>query len=292
LAGPAVARIAELLRNSTRGYREREEVLSNPRGRILWSNYVSNQLPRGSWHQLPCRFPDLTADLKLRRYAKWTLGRIRRDLVEVAGRDPLGMMIASIVTRLLDDLRDVHPLIPRVDELRRALASNQLLTEPIRHGVEAMAWIVEERGLGGGREMDGLAWRLSLNELWEHHVEAVVRAEAALVGAEVRSGRLGQTTFPLVWGASALRSMTKLVPDIVVRRGTAITIVDAKYKAHFAEIDESGWRALADDVHEAHRADVHQALAYAALFDANEITTRLVYPLRIATWRALVTRNR
>lgn len=287
LAGPAIARLAELLRHLTRGYREVEETLQKPRGRILWNNYLADEVTRGRWHHLPCRFPDLSGDLRLRRHAKWSLERIRRDLIAVGASDPVAMMIAAVANRLIAGLADVHSLMPTPDDLRRSFGANSLLTEVVRRGVEAIAWIVEERGLGGGREMDGLAWHLPLNRLWESYVEAMVRREASMIGAEVRVGRLGQTVVPISWQAGAVRSMLQLVPDFVIRRDRAVTIVDAKYKAHFAEIDESGWRRVTEDAREAHRADLHQVLAYAALFDADEVTGSLVYPLRLETWRAL-----
>ena len=291
LAGPAIARLAELLRSVTRGYRDAEELLSRPRGRILWPDY-KRELVRGRWHQIPCRFPDLTGDLRLRRHAKWTLERLHRDLVAVGGRDPIAVLIGAIAARLLGGLADVQPLLPTPGELRRALGGNALLADAVRRGVEAMAWIVEERGLGGGREMDGLAWYLSLDSLWESFVESVLRREAVLVGAELRCARLRETTFPIEWQSGSVRSLGMLAPDFVFRRRGSVTVIDAKYKAHLAEIDEVGWRTMTDDLRDSHRADVHQALAYAALFDADEVTTRLVYPLRVDTWRALSANGR
>jgi 5-methylcytosine-specific restriction endonuclease McrBC regulatory subunit McrC len=134
---------------------------------------------------------------------------------------------------------------------------------------------------------DSLAWSMALDRLWEYHVEAHVREEVRLTGGVVRVGRLGETVTPLHWTDPSHRSLGHLVPDIAVIRGRAVWVVDAKYKAHFAEIDERGWRQMANDIRESHRADLHQALAYASLFDADEITTTLAYPLRQSTWAAL-----
>lgn len=60
----------------------------------------------------------------------------------------------------------------------------------------------------------------------------------------------------------------------------------------FAELDEAGWLRMADDVRDSHRADMHQVLAYAALFAAPKITTTLVCPLRPTTFAALRSRGR
>lgn len=82
------------------------------------------------------------------------------------------------------------------------------------------------------------------------------------------------------------------MPDIVVFAGNTVHVVDAKYKAHMAELDEHGWQRFTDDAREAHRADIHQILAYAALYSADEVSASLVYPLRRATYEALARRGR
>jgi hypothetical protein len=204
----------------------------------------------------------------------------------------MALALALVAVRLLDRLSDVLPSVPRRDALRLALGANRPLEAALRRGLEAISWIVDERGLGGGRELDGLAWHLSLDRLWESYVEATIRREAAAIGGDVKVARLRETTFPLHWTDSSHRSLGHLAPDIVVRRGRAIQIVDAKYKAHLSELDEAGWRRFSDEARESHRADLHQVLAYSALYDADEVTATLVYPLRRSTWEALEQRGR
>src|SRR5262245_64154459 len=86
--------------------------------------------------------------------------------------------------------------------------------------------------------------------------------------------------------------MGHLLPDIVVTYRDRVEVIDAKYKAHLAELDEQGWRAFTEDARDAHRGDIHQILAYASLFDAPEVHGVLVYPLRDRTWRFLHERGR
>lgn len=54
--------------------------------------------------------------------------------------------------------------------------------------------------------------------------------------------------------------------------------VDAKYKAHLSLLARYGWSGLSDAVRDAHRADLHQALAYSALSSADQIDSVLAYP--------------
>jgi 5-methylcytosine-specific restriction endonuclease McrBC regulatory subunit McrC len=154
-----------------------------------------------------------------------------------------------------------------------------------------MSWVIDERGLGGGNERDGLAWVLPLETLWEGYVESIYKKEAAETGGEVKVGRLGETIFPINWSDSTFRTLGHLVPDVVIRHGNSIQIVDAKYKAHFAEIDELGWHKMEQEIRDSHRADLHQVLAYASLFDAEEIIATLVYPLRKTTFSSLLERG-
>ena len=292
MAGPVLTRLAALLRSMRRGYHEVDAVLERPRGRILWQEYISGNLVRGNWGKLPCRFQELEIDPRLRSHIRWTLERIHNGLVSVGGRDPIAVALADWALKLLEMLGAVQPVQPRTVELDRLLSGQRLLTEALRSGLQAIAWIVEERGLGGGQEQDGLAWMLPLDQLWEAYAEAVVRQEAAIVGGEVKVARRRETTFPLEWSDAFYRSLGHLAPDVVVRGGDWLWIVDAKYKAHLAEMDEAGWHQIQEETKASHRADLHQILAYAGLYDATSIRATLVYPLRHSTWQALRVRGR
>jgi hypothetical protein len=292
LAGPVLARLTSLLRSVYPGYRQAEATLTRPRGRILWKPYISSSLSRGEWHHLPCRFPDLAMDPLLRRHIRWALERLHRSLLATGGTDPVALSLVTLAVRLIESLADVKPLMPQRDELDRHIAGSRIVGEALRQGIEAIAWIVDERGLGGGSERDGLAWALRLDRLWESYVEGVYRREAARTGGEVRVGRLGETVFPLEWSDPTHRTLGHLVPDMVIRRGRSVQIVDAKYKAHLAEVDDTGWKQFEDETREAHRADLHQVLAYASLYEAEEITATLVYPLRLPTYTSLSERGR
>ena len=292
IAGPVLSRLRELLASMRRGYLEAEEVLQRPRGRVLWNRYRNESLARGRWHQLPCRFPDLTADPKLRRFVRWTLERVRHGLLATGYADPMAQYLAQEAESLLQLVADVTPLPPSRRELDLSFRRERLLGQVLMRGLQAIAWIYDERGLGGGRELDGLAWQLPLDRAWEAYVEAVIREEVTRTGGQMRVARLGQTLFPLLWTDPIHRSLGHLEPDIVVQRGPEVHIIDAKYKAHLAELDEHGWRHFTEETRERHRADVHQVLAYGALFEAEEVRATLLYPLQQQTYRVLAERGR
>lgn len=292
LAGPVLLRLQALLASMNPGYEIREEVRESPRGRVIWPRYINESLTRGVWQRLPCRFPDLTIDPLIRANVRWAVERVRLELTRIGAREPVVAALVLLALKLLDLLVEVRPIRPRTDQLERISLTRTLGDEAFKGGLQALGWVVDERGLGGGQEMDGLAWQLPLEMLWERYVEAKVRDDLCREGGELMLGRLGQTVFPLHWSTNTARSMTHLVPDIVVRKGRAIRVVDAKYKAHFAELDEQAWVKLTDEIRESHRADVHQVLAYASLYEADDVTATLVYPLRLGTWESLRERRR
>lgn len=287
LAGPVITRLQALLEQLKRGFEFREDVRQTPRGTIRWSEYLRTSLPHGQWHHVPCRYPDLSIDPVLRGAIRWTLERVLEELVVVSGEDRVALGLQAAARRLLGVLRDVTGVYPRPEIINRLAGGDPLLAHAVRSGLEAIGWVRDERGLGGGRQMDGVAWCLPLDRLWEDYVSAQVRDRVRQEGGVLRLGRRGETVTPLHWSDPTHRSIGHLVPDIVVTRSSSVWIVDAKYKAHFAEIDENGWRQMAGDIRESHRADVHQILSYSALFDTPEITATLAYPLRRSTWEAL-----
>jgi hypothetical protein len=141
--------------------------------------------------------------------------------------------------------------------------------------LEAMGWVADERGLGGALALDGLAWDLEVSEVWE----AWVRAFAGLLAPQLglRPPGLGERRRPLRWEGS-LSSMGSLAPDVGLLGDRRVVWLDAKYKRHLVQLARYGWRGVAESVREAHRADLHQALAYAALADVDRVDTVLVYP--------------
>lgn len=278
LAGPLLMRLEALLRELRRGFHVYEELRQSPRGQILWPEYTK-QLARGTPHLLPCRYPDLGHDALLRGFVRWGVGRVRDSLALHATEDPIARSLVETANRLLDETRDVIEQPPTRSALDR-FARLSLTSAILQNGIQALGWIVDERGLAGRTETDGLAWTLSMQDLFERWVEHLVRAWAHDVGGEVKTGRQLQTLIPIEWNRGGISTMKSLIPDLVVRRGNSIWIFDAKYKSHFLDFSESRWMEVAEEIRDTHRHDLHQVLAYASVFEASEIQAVLVYPTR------------
>lgn len=269
LAGPVLRRLEALLRHRRRVFAEQTELRTSPRGRVEWTRYAAHSLPHGRWHELPCRFTEPQDDPELMAFVRWTLGRVAGSIEALA---------PTLVGRgLLDRIRTLELDVgPGIHKRPSPSAAKGLATEWLADALEAMSWVSEERGLGGAKVLDGLAWDLGVDQVWEQWVVYVLRLLAPRLGLGLLSGT--ETRHHLQW-RGPVQSMGALVPDAGLRGSGRLVWVDAKYKAHLQLLARKGWHGLANEVREAHRADLHQALAYAALANVDRVDTVLAYPL-------------
>ncbi len=145
----------------------------------------------------------------------------------------------------------------------------------VMDALQAMGWVADERGLGGARSLDGLSWDLAIDEVWEAWVATFAAELATRLGLQATPP--GGARHRLNW-TGGLESMGALVPDVSLRNAQRAVWVDAKYKAHLSLLAQQGWRRLSDEVRASHRADLHQALAYAHLVAVDQVDTVLAYP--------------
>lgn len=267
LAAPVVRRLEAFLRHRKRGFSERTEVRQSPRGRVDWSRWARTHVPSGRWGTLPCHFPEPDDDPELMAAVRWTLSRLD---------DELAVFHEATAARLLRS---------RVADLRAQVGAGRVQRPStgfrdggdgwIAEATQAMRWVAEERGLGGSRVLDGMSWDLPVDEVWEAWVDAFVAELAPRCGFNAL--RRGDTARRLNWSTST-SSLRMLIPDSGLRGPGRVVWVDAKYKAHLQLITHRGWSGLEERTRDAHRADLHQALAYAALDEVERVDSLLVYP--------------
>jgi len=268
LAGPVLQRLEGLLLHRKRGFVERNEDRLSPRGRVNWAAWARRSVPTGRWTQLPCRFPDPDDDPELLAAVRWTLGRLEDELVHAQEAQPARHLLAKVA----ELQARAGPGVQRRPSMWDSPGTSGWLAD----AVQAMGWVAEERGLGGAKSLDGLSWDLVVDEVWEAWVDTFLAELAPRCGFVPM--RRGRTRRRLNWHTSTA-SMGSLVPDAGMRGPGRLVWVDAKYKAHLQLIARRGWAGLKQGTREAHRADLHQALAYAALDDAEQVDSVLAYPV-------------
>ena len=267
MAAPVIRRLEAFLKHRKRGFSERAEVRSSPRGRVDWSKWATTHVPSGDWATLPCHFSEPDDDPTTMAAVRWTLAQLDDELALFQEAAPARLLRARV--------SDLRAQIGAGQTRRPRAEIRSANTGWVADAMQAMGWIAEKRGLGGARVLDGMSWDLPIDEVWEAWVDAFVADLAPRCGFSAI--RRGETDRRLNW-SMGIGSMRKLIPDSGLRAPGRLVWVDAKYKAHLQLISRRGWSGLAETTQDAHRADLHQALAYAALDEVEHIDSLLVYP--------------
>jgi hypothetical protein len=167
-----------------------------------------------------------------------------------------------------------------------------LKTEIFEEGLQAVEWTIEDRGLAGLADLQGIAWIMSMELFFEAWVETVAEKLSRQIGGVLRSGRKRETVTPLKWKPPYTGSQRYLLPDLVIERENETIIIDAKYKSHWEELSRHEWYSTAKAFQEQHRADLLQILAYTSPTTTKKIVACLAYPCQESTWQSLKQRER
>jgi hypothetical protein len=85
-------------------------------------------------------------------------------------------------------------------------------TDSFVEGLEAIDWTVEERGLAGLSDLEGIPWTMPMEQFFEAWVETVMRSVARQMGGTLKVGRRRETVSPLAWDPPYLGSQRSLAP--------------------------------------------------------------------------------
>ncbi|MGI6307163.1 MAG: 5-methylcytosine restriction system specificity protein McrC [Dethiobacteria bacterium] len=291
LSTTILLRLQKLLESLDRSFEFTEDDLTAPRGQVNWTRYATTNIPRAGFMNVPCRFPDLKDDRDLKGAIHYTL---RKQLSSLQSQRTAGVIVLQLISlcqSLLEKVRDVPTIMPTQHTINRWLHGN-LSTEIFRKGIQAVEWTVEDRGLAGLGDLQGLPWVLPMDQFFEAWVETVAGQLAKSTGGILKRGRHRETLTPLSWSPPYLGSQRYLLPDLILEREGETIIIDAKYKNHWEELNRESWAGLEKELQEQHREDLLQVLAYSTASESKRVVCCLVYPCRERTWHSLLKRQR
>jgi hypothetical protein len=167
-----------------------------------------------------------------------------------------------------------------------------LRTDHFVSGLQAIEWTIDERGLAGLSDLEGIPWTMPMERFFEAWVETIFRVVVQRTGGQIRVGRKRETIHPINWEPMYMGSQKSLVPDIWIEWDSTTVIVDAKYKRHWEELQRHAWVDVEAQLREHHRNDLLQVLAYANLARTPRVIACLMYPCSAKSWDSLVERGR
>jgi hypothetical protein len=291
LSSMILQRLKGLLDSLNRRFEMTTELRTAPKGQVEWASYVVTHVSHGQLLSIPCTFPDLREDRTLRSAIRFTLEQHLSALGTQRSQGKFVHDLLDLCLGLLNRVRDVPPSIPTALTMQ-AWSRASLLSESVINGLQAIEWTIEERGLAGLSELNGLPWIMPMEEFYESWVETVLRIVARQTGCILKTGRRKETTRPIAWEPAYLGSQKSLVPDLWMERPDLTLIVDAKYKRHWEELRTHSWHDFEEEMREHHRNDLMQALAYANLSTTTRTVTCLAYPCSRDSWEDMKARKR
>jgi hypothetical protein len=286
-----LARFKALLDRLDRRFEVTTETRSAPKGRIEWTRYATRHMPLGDFLSVPCTFPDLRDDRQLKGAIRFAIEKQLRSLETQCEQGTFVHRLIALAESLLLRVRSVAARRPSTNEVQAWLRQT-LRTDIYVEGLQAIDWTVEERGLAGVSELQGIPWTMPMEQFFEAWVETIFRSVVQRTGGFLKAGRRRETVSPLAWEPPYVGSQRSLIPDLILEMEDMAVIIDAKYKRHWEELQDGGWRGMTDELKEQHRADLLQVLAYANLVTAPEVICCLIYPCSMATWESLARRGR
>ncbi|MGH9629066.1 MAG: 5-methylcytosine restriction system specificity protein McrC, partial [Bryobacteraceae bacterium] len=240
---------------------------------------------------IPCTFPDLREDRLLKGAIRHTVERQLRALETQKEHGAFVHRLIEFGQQLLRRVQAVPVFVPASTTLGVWL-QRPMRTDQFVDGLQAIEWTIEERGLAGLSDLEGIPWTMPMDQFFEAWVETVFRIVAQRTGARMRIGRKRETTHPVNWDPPYTGSQKSLVPDIWLEWDSTTLIVDAKYKRHWEELQQHSWANVEEQLREQHRSDLLQVLAYANLARTPQVITCLSYPCSAENWTSLRERGR
>lgn len=286
-----LARLNALLDRLERRFEQSQETRSSPKGTIDWTEYATRQMPNARFLSVPCTFPDLRDDRRLKGAIRYAAERQLQSLQTQAEHGTFIHHLMEFAESILRKVRMVASIRPATNEieawLRRPLPNIALF-----EGLQAIDWTIEERGLAGLSDLAGVPWTMPMEAFFEAWVEAVVDRVARHTGGVMRVGRRRETLSNLHWDPSYVNSQRSLIPDLILEFERTSVVIDAKYKRHWEELQVGVTGNSSEIFREEHRSDLLQVLAYANLAASSDVVCCLVYPCAEATWKSLGARGR
>lgn len=91
-------------------------------------------------------------------------------------------------------------------------------TEAFREGLRAIEWTIEDRGLAGLANLQGLPWIMPMEQFFEAWIETIASHLIRNIGGQIKAGRKRETITPISWDPPFTGSQKYLLPDVIIER--------------------------------------------------------------------------
>ena len=159
---------------------------------------------------IPCTFPDLRDDRLLKGAVRHTVECQLRALEAQKEHGAFVHRLIEFGEQLLSRVQTVPVYVPSSYDAGSLACPRPFRTEQFIDGLQAIEWTVEERGLAGLSDLEGIPWKMPMDQFFEVWVETVFRVVAQRTGGQMKVGRKRETTRPINWEPPYIGSQKSL----------------------------------------------------------------------------------
>lgn len=143
---------------------KKEATLRAPKGQVGWAEYATRGMARGRFLEVPCRYSDLRDDRRMKGAIRYAVEKQLRSLETQREQGSFVHRLMALGEEILYAVRDVAAVEPTAREMDGWL-HRPLRKESWVEGLQAIDWTVEERGLAGLSDLDGMPWTLPISSM-------------------------------------------------------------------------------------------------------------------------------
>ena len=181
-------RLKALLDSLDRRFELVKETRRAPRGSVHWAEYATRSMPTANFLSMPCSFPDLRDDRFLKGAVRFTIERQIRALETQKEHGAFVHRMIELGQRLLSRVQSVPIYVPSSTTLS-AWLQRPMRAEHFVDGLRAIEWTVEERGLAGLSDLEGIPWAMPMDQFFEAWTETIFQMVCQRTGAQMKVGR-------------------------------------------------------------------------------------------------------
>ncbi len=255
-----------LLSNDWVRFQNRLNLLKEPKSEVAWNKYIENEYDPYRKLLFPCRENFLSQQHKEFFEIVYVYQLARKEVL--SPHTPMQIRIqldrqlstidnklsgfAAVETHEIKIHQFDFPIIKQLKEQANGFLANSF------------------------KEVTG--WRIDISLLYEKYIQYLF----SLVSNEVNTSQVNNPKIFRSGSTPPDWSLKYLEPDVILIGNDFVIVIDAKYKSHFFNMHQSS-----EYLHEEHRKDLHQILAYGSFINTKNTILMICYPFTTFAYKIL-----
>lgn len=258
------------LKSHWRKFKNVSMIRAYPKSTTNWDKYAKNAYDPIKLLEFPCEDNILSVEHCEFSKLRYVFDIARAEIMSASTPSDIRHRLIEKIDTILQNLKGIN--VTKCRQLTIHFSDPLVIKE-----AKKQANILLEQGFS-----HSYGWRIDVSELFERYIQFIIEKCANVMFAQVyKNIKISKVKGHLPsWGLSYLE------PDILLKKGDRTIVVDAKYKSHYYNMNNSS-----EQLKMSHREDLHQLLAYCSFDTSNNKIGAIFYPANEISFRELEYKN-